>query len=226
MENRFKQSLCAVYQQIASAKNACGRQIEDIVLIAVSKKFPCEDIRQFYDLGQRDFGENYVQEWQQKHPRLPEDIVWHLIGHIQSNKSRAVAEKAHWLHTLDRVSLAERLNRQRPEHLPPLNICLEVNISQESQKHGILSTEIDALADAVAFLPRLRLRGLMCVPTAGDEKTVFTQMKQMQELFYRLQSRHEGIDTLSMGMSSDMEQAIACGATHVRIGSALFGSRT
>lgn len=225
MKKIFQQSLQSVIKRIEDAKKISQKLEKDIVLIAVSKKFPREDILQFHDLGLRHFGENYIQEWVTKSEGLPEDIIWHIIGNVQSNKSRFVAEKAHWLHTLDKISLAERLNRQRPEHLPPLNVCLEVNIGQESQKHGVLPTEIDTLANAVAFLPRLRLRGLMCIPKVGSQKSTLAQMEHMQTLFYQLQSQYSSVDTLSMGMSADMEMAIACGATHIRIGSALFGNR-
>lgn len=225
MKKIFQQSLQSINKRIEDAKKISQKSEKDIVLIAVSKTFPREDILQFHDLGLRHFGENYIQEWIAKSDGLPEDIIWHIIGNVQSNKSRFVAEKAHWLHTLDKISLAERLNRQRPEHLPPLNVCLEVNIGKEPQKHGVLPEEIDALSDAVAFLPRLRLRGLMCVPKIGNQKSTLAQMEHMQTLFYQLQSQHQSVDTLSMGMSTDMELAIACGATHIRIGSALFGNR-
>lgn len=225
MKKIFQQSLQSINKRIEDAKKISQKSEKDIVLIAVSKTFPREDILQFHDLGLRHFGENYIQEWIAKSDGLPEDIIWHIIGNVQSNKSRFVAEKAHWLHTLDKISLAERLNRQRPEHLPPLNVCLEVNIGKEPQKHGVLPEEIDALSDAVAFLPRLCLRGLMCVPKIGNQKSTLAQMEHMQTLFYQLQSQHQSVDTLSMGMSTDMELAIACGATHIRIGSALFGNR-
>ncbi len=216
----------ALHTQINSAAHELHRQAEDIVVIAVSKTFPAEDILAFYNAGVRDFGENYIQEWSDKRPELPDDIVWHIIGDVQSNKTRSVAEHASWLHTLSRAKIAERLAAQRPAHLPPLNICIEVNISGESQKHGIAPHEAAALAQYITTLPQLKLRGLMCVPSAAEEPIVRTQMQAAQNLYRDLQTQGFALDTLSMGMSGDWRLALAYGATHIRIGSALFGQRS
>ena len=218
----------AVLQRIRRAESQSARPSGSVSLLAVGKTFPAEDIRALYRCGQRDFGENYIREWQEKARALSDcpDIVWHIIGHVQSNKSRAVAEGAHWLHTLDRVKLAERLSAQRPPQLPPLQLCIEINISGESAKHGIRPEELPALAQAVSTLPRLNLRGLMCVAQAGaDEIGLRRQFSEMGALLAVLRQTAPQADTLSMGMSSDMDSAIACGATIVRVGSAIFGRR-
>ena len=196
-------------------------------LIAVSKTFPSDDIRTLYQQGQRHFGENYIQEWAQKTEELADlDITWHIIGQIQSNKSRIVAEKAAWVHTVDREKIARRLSEQRPLQSPPLNVCIEVNTSGSADKHGVVAENVLALAQQVAAMPQLRLRGLMCVPShPEDEQKLQQEFALMQQLFKGLQAAGLDVDTLSMGMSADMEQAIAAGATHVRIGSAIFGYR-
>ena len=196
-------------------------------LIAVSKTFPSADIRTLYQQGQRHFGENYIQEWTQKTEELADlDIEWHIIGQIQSNKSRVVAEKAAWVHTLDGEKIARRLSEQRPPQSPALNVCIEVNTSGSSDKHGVTADNVLALAQQVASLPQLRLRGLMCVPSHPEDAQQLNQeFALMQQLFKGLQAAGLDVDTLSMGMSADMEQAIAAGATHVRIGSAIFGHR-
>ena len=196
-------------------------------LIAVSKTFPSADIRTLYQQGQRHFGENYIQEWTQKTEELADlDIEWHIIGQIQSNKSRVVAEKAAWVHTLDREKIARRLSEQRPPQSPALNVCIEVNTSGSADKHGVEPENVLALAQQVASLPQLRLRGLMCVPSHPEDAQQLNQeFALMQQLFKGLQAAGLDVDTLSMGMSADMEQAIAAGATHVRIGSAIFGHR-
>ena len=196
-------------------------------LIAVSKTFPSVDIRTLYQQGQRHFGENYIQEWAQKTEELADlDITWHIIGQIQSNKSRIVAEKAAWVHTVDREKIARRLSEQRPPQSPPLNVCIEVNTSGSADKHGVVAENVLALAQQVAAMPQLHLRGLMCVPShPEDEQKLQQEFALMQQLFKGLQAAGLDVDTLSMGMSADMEQAIAAGATHVRIGSAIFGYR-
>ena len=193
-------------------------------LIAVSKHFPITSIQAAYDAGQRDFGENYIQEWSDKWRQLPDDIVWHIIGNIQSNKTKEVAQRADWVHSISRLKIAQRLSDQRPSHLAPLNICIEINIAKEPQRHGIAPEELLDLASSVASLPNLKLRGLMCVASDADHEMVAKQMQQMQQLFLQYQNRFHW-DTLSMGMSSDWEIAMAYGATHIRIGSALFGQR-
>ncbi|MCP2039930.1 pyridoxal phosphate enzyme (YggS family) [Neisseria sp. HSC-16F19] len=213
-----------VHTQVASLSEQAARPV---TLIAVSKTFPPEDIRTLHTAGQRDFGENYIQEWQDKQTALADtDIIWHIIGHIQSNKSRVVAENAHWVHTVDREKIARRLSEQRPPHLPPLNVCIEVNIGAEAQKHGIAPEAVLSLAQTVAALPHLRLRGLMCVARADSTEAELTQQfTTMQQLLCQLQAAGLDTDVLSMGMSADMDTAIACGATHVRVGSAIFGHR-
>ena len=202
-----------------------NRLPENICLIAVSKTFPANDIQALYNLGQRHFGENYIQEWQDKCFRLPENIIWHIIGDIQSNKTRVVAENADWVHTLSREKIAERLSLQRPSHKPPLQVCIEVNISGEEQKHGLPAEKVLDFAKYIKNLPNLSLRGLMAVPSDADEQTVKQQMQKMQQLFIALNNQGLKLDTLSMGMSGDWQWAVEYGATHIRIGSALFGKR-
>lgn len=223
LSDRLAQTLSAIRRAETEAQRASG----SVRLIAVSKTFPAVDIRALYRSGQRAFGENYIQEWQGKIGELADctDLEWHIIGQVQSNKSRAVAEAAHWLHTLDRAKLAERLNAQRPGHLPPLNVLIEVNISGETAKHGVAEQDIAELARHAAALPNLRLRGLMCVAADIDAEAVRAQFARMQALLADLQREYPSVDTLSMGMSGDMDAAIANGATMVRIGSALFGNR-
>ena len=220
-------NLHAVRARIWAAAEAAGRPEPE--LIAVSKTFPAADVRLLCQKSaQRDFGENYIQEWWQKTEQLADcpDICWHIIGQVQSNKSRYVAERAHWLHTLDNAKLAHRLNNQRPEHLPPLQVCIEINIAQDANKHGIAAEALEDLAREVAGLPRLKLRGLMCVAQAEADETVLRQQfSAMRPHLARLQTIAPHADTLSMGMSGDLECAIACGATMVRIGTALFGRR-
>ena len=179
---------------------------------------------------QRDFGENYLQEFEEKSSELADipDIRWHIIGHIQSNKSRIAAERAHWVHTVDREKIARRLSDQRPETMPPLQVLIEVNIGGEDVKHGVPPQEetLSELAFQVASLPRLKLRGLMCVARLGSsEEELRQQFGRMNELLQFLQAQGLDVDVLSMGMSDDLETAVACGATHVRIGSAIFGQR-
>lgn len=222
------QRLAAVKQRIGAAERQAGRDAGSVRLIAVGKTFPAADIRAFYALGQRDFGENYIREWQLKAEALADcaGLVWHIIGHVQSNKSRPVAEGAHWLHTLDSAKLARRLSDQRPPQLPDLQVCIEINISGEAAKHGVAPEQMLPLAREVAQLPRLNLRGLMCVAEATDNHAALrAQFDAMRNLLVELQTVAPQADTLSMGMSGDLETAVACGATMVRIGSALFGRR-
>lgn len=218
-----------VLAHIRSAEAQAQRAMDSVKLIAVSKTFPADDIATLYAHGQRDFGENYIQEWQGKAEQLAHtcpEIIWHIIGNIQSNKTRPVAERAHWLHTLDRLKIAQRLNDQRPDNLPPLQVCIEINIADEEAKHGIRPDELLPLAQAVVSLPRLKLRGLMCVAQAqADDVVLRQQFSQMADLLRELQTIAPDADTLSMGMSGDMAMAIECGATMVRVGSAIFGAR-
>ena len=222
-------NLHAVRARIGAAAEAAGRPEPE--LIAVSKTFPAADVRLLCQKSaQRDFGENYLQEFEEKSSELADipDICWHIIGHIQSNKSRIAAERAHWVHTVDREKIARRLSDQRPETMPPLQVLIEVNIGGEDVKHGVPPQEetLSELAFQVASLPRLKLRGLMCVARLGSsEEELRQQFGRMNELLQFLQAQGLDVDVLSMGMSDDLETAVACGATHVRIGSAIFGQR-
>ena len=222
-------NLHAVRARIWAAAEAAGRPEPE--LIAVSKTFPAADVRLLCQKSaQRDFGENYLQEFEEKSSELADipDICWHIIGHIQSNKSRIAAERAHWVHTVDREKIARRLSDQRPETMPPLQVLIEVNIGGEDVKHGVPPQEetLSELAFQVASLPRLKLRGLMCVARLGSsEEELRQQFGRMNELLQFLQAQGLDVDVLSMGMSDDLETAVACGATHVRIGSAIFGKR-
>jgi PLP dependent protein len=209
-----------VKARIARAARAAGRDPESVTLLAVSKTHPAARVAEAQAAGLNAFGENYVQEAVRKMQSLP-DVEWHLIGALQSNKSRLAAERFDWVQTLDRVKIANRLSEQRPAQLPPLNVLIEVNISGEASKSGVPVKEVTALAAEVAKLPRLRLRGLMAIPAPGGAAGDFARMK---ELYERVRAQF-GFDTLSMGMSADMEQAIAAGATMVRIGTAIFGER-
>ena len=222
-------NLHAVRARIWAAAEAAGRPEPE--LIAVSKTFPAADVRLLCQKStQRDFGENYLQEFEEKSSELADipDIRWHIIGHIQSNKSRIAAERAHWVHTVDREKIARRLSDQRPETMPPLQVLIEVNIGGEDVKHGVPPQEetLRELAFQVASLPRLKLRGLMCVARLGSsEEELRQQFGRMNELLQFLQVQGLDVDVLSMGMSDDLETAVACGATHVRVGSAIFGKR-
>ncbi len=217
-----------ILAQIRAAEHQAQRPENSVQLIAVSKTFPAESIRELYQHGQHHFGENYIQEWQDKTEQLTDcpHIHWHIIGNIQSNKTRPVAERAHWLHTLDRAKIADRLNSQRPDHLPPLQVCIEINIANEAAKHGIQPDELLPLAQHILTLPKLQLRGLMCVAAAqASETELRQQFQKMAQLLTQLQTIAPQADTLSMGMSSDMNLAIECGATMVRVGTAIFGRR-
>ncbi|PIT44205.1 YggS family pyridoxal phosphate enzyme [Snodgrassella alvi] len=231
MENAY--FLIRHWQQVLADITSVRQQTaasQPVQLIAVSKTFPVNDIATLYQAGQRDFGENYIQEFSEKTSLLADlDIVWHMIGHIQSNKSRIVAERAQWVHTIDREKIARRLHEQRPEHLTPLNVCIEINIAAEANKHGIStdSAELLALATTISTLPRLKLRGLMCVAKANSTKIELRQQfNLMHTLLQQLREGGFSVDVLSMGMSTDLNTAIACGATHVRVGSAIFGQRS
>ncbi|WP_417226788.1 YggS family pyridoxal phosphate-dependent enzyme [Amphritea sp.] len=215
--------------QIATAAEHAKRQPQSINLLAVSKTRQADELRQAWSARQRDFGENYLQEALDKIDALSDlDICWHFIGPIQSNKTRPIAENFSWVHSVDRFKVAQRLNDQRPASLPPLNICLQVNISEEASKSGVLPAELTALATEVASLPNIRLRGLMAIPASdADPQRQRAPFAQLNALLQGLQQQlpNTPLDTLSMGMSGDMEAAILEGATIVRIGTALFGPR-
>lgn len=203
------------------------RPEDDILLLAVSKTRPAGDIREAYHCGLQHFGENYLQEASAKIAELGDlPLTWHFIGPLQSNKTRAVAEQFQWVHSLERAKIARRLNEQRPADQPALQVCLQVNISGEQSKSGISLEELPALAELVATLPRLCLRGLMAIPAATqDENEQRAQFARLRQAFTSLRQQHPGMDTLSMGMSADMEAAIAEGSTLLRIGTAIFGPR-
>lgn len=220
-------NLQAVRDAIAAAAAEAGRDAGDIRLLAVSKTFPPHALREAYRAGQACFAESYVQEALDKIAALNDiPIEWHYVGPIQSNKTRAIAENFAWVHSVDRLKIAERLSGQRPAHLPALQVCLQVNISMEASKSGVSPDELDALAHAVAKLPNLKLRGLMAVPAPGDDVVVQrASFAQLRELRDRLNRQGLQLDTLSMGMSDDFAAAIAEGSTIVRIGTAIFGDR-
>lgn len=219
--------LRAVQDRIAQAASVAGRKPYDVNLLAVSKTFDADAVRTLATCGQREFGENYLQEALAKQAQLIDlQLVWHFIGPIQSNKTRSIAENFSWVHSVDRLKIAERLSAQRPADLPPLQVCIELNVSGETSKGGVTLMELPALADAVAALPRLQLRGLMAIPApAPDVAGQRAAFRQVHEAFEGLNTRGHMLDTLSMGMSSDLEAAILEGATIVRVGTALFGER-
>jgi pyridoxal phosphate enzyme (YggS family) len=227
LSDRFNQ----VQTRLAEIARPLGQEVH---LLAVSKTRSCDEILEVHKLGQRAFGENYIQEAVDKIQQLADHAIeWHFIGPLQSNKSRLAAEHFAWVHTIDRVKIAKRLSDQRPAGLPPLNVCLQVNIDQEETKSGFLADQVLAAALEINQLPNLVLRGLMAIPAASDDKDQQQRsFKQMQTLFLDVQQALESdaqpcaqFDTLSMGMSGDMETAIQCGATIVRIGTAIFGPR-
>ena len=221
-------NLQAVHARIAAACKAVGRAPQETRLLAVSKTWPAADVREATRCGQRAFGENYVQEGVAKIEALADlDLEWHFIGPLQSNKTRQVAEHFAWVHTVDRLKIAERLSAQRPEHLPPLQVCVQVNVSGEASKSGVAPEEAAALAHAVAGLPRLQLRGLMAIPEpTEDAARLAAQFAVLRTLFEMLKAEGLPLDTLSMGMSHDLESAVAAGATMVRVGTAIFGARS
>jgi hypothetical protein len=197
------------------------------LLLAVSKKKPATDIRLAYRFGQRDFGENYLQEAQQKMQELADlDIRWHFIGAIQSNKTKPIAEAFDWVHCVDRARIARRLSEQRPDGMPPLNVCIQVNLDQESTKAGVEPGEVPALAAEICNLPGIRLRGLMTIPAPRDsEQEQRVPFARLAEMLSALQQQGIDCDTLSMGMTQDLEAAVTEGATLVRVGTAIFGER-
>jgi pyridoxal phosphate enzyme (YggS family) len=223
----IEKRLQAVKSRIARACAAAGRDPRDIVLVAVSKTFPAEAVRAARAAGQRDFGENHAQDAVAKIDALADlDLVWHFIGPIQSNKTRSIAGRFAWVHSIDRLKVAERLAAQRPGPLPPLQACIQVNVSGEATKSGVTPAAAPALARAVAGLPRLQLRGLMAIPEPTDDPALQRRrFESLRDLKDRLAADGLALDTLSMGMSDDLEAAIAAGATMVRVGTAIFGAR-
>lgn len=214
-------------RRIEGAASRYGRDPTSVKLIAVSKGHPATAIRELAELGQRDFGENYLQEALPKLEALePLGLTWHFIGQLQANKTRPVAERFQWVHTVDRERIAVRLNEQRPAHAPPLNVCIQVRLADEPGKGGVTRDEVAALARRIVELPRLKLRGLMCIPppreTFDEQRALFVELADCQR---ELIAQGFTLDTLSMGMSGDLEAAVAAGATHVRIGTAIFGDR-
>jgi pyridoxal phosphate enzyme (YggS family) len=217
-------NILQVSSRIHAATLAANRAENSVRLLAVSKTKPAQDLREAYAAGLRDFGENYLQEALGKQLELADlPLIWHFIGPIQSNKTRAIAEHFDWVHSVDRLKIAQRLSEQRPADLPPLNICIQVNVSGEASKSGCTPADLPALAKAISDLPRLKLRGLMAIPEPTEDRAAqdaaFAAVQSLQA------SLNLPLDTLSMGMSHDLESAIAQGATWVRIGTALFGAR-
>jgi pyridoxal phosphate enzyme (YggS family) len=214
------ENLQAVRARIGRAAQAAGRRSDTVTLLAVSKTHAAARILQAHAAGQHAFGENYVQEALEKMSGLP-PLEWHLIGPLQSNKTRLAAERFQWIHTIEREKIARRLSEQRPAHLPPLNVLIQVNVSGEATKSGVAPGELLALASAITRLPRLRLRGLMAIPEPGAPRARYRDARAAFEAL----ARECEVDTLSLGMSDDLELAIAEGATMVRIGTAIFGAR-
>jgi len=228
MTRTIPDNIAKLRRRLRQAAEQCGRDPAAITLLAVSKTRPAQDIAAALAAGADHIGENYLQEALQKQQALQGlPLTWHFIGPIQSNKTRAIAEHFDWVHSVDRLKIAQRLSEQRPSQLAPLNVCLQVNISGEASKSGVLPAQLPALAEAVAQLPRLRLRGLMAIPEPNDDpaqqRAAFAAVATLQA---SLLSQLPELDTLSMGMSADLEAAIAEGATMVRVGTDIFGARS
>jgi PLP dependent protein len=227
--NYLANHLADVHQRIARACTAAGRLPQSVALLAVSKTFGADAVRQAHAAGQTAFGENYIQEAVEKIDALADlrsQLQWHCIGPIQSNKTRLVAERFDWVHSVDRLKIAQRLSEQRPAGLPPLNVCIQVNVDGGPTKSGIAPAQALALAQAVAALPGLRLRGLMVIPEpTPDFIAQHALFMRANDLFDALNGHGLGLDTLSMGMSADLEAAIHAGSTLVRVGTAIFGGR-
>lgn len=229
--SRIPQNLQAVHERIATAAHAVARDPNEVGLLAVSKTFGPDAVLEAAQAGQTAFGENYVQEALDKMATVraarPDLLLaWHFIGPIQSNKTRPIAEHFDWVHSIEREKIAQRLSAQRPAHLPPLNVCLQINISGEASKSGVAPQDAAPIAHAIAALPHLRLRGLMAVPEPADEYEMQrAPFRQLRALLEDLRAQGLALDTLSIGMSADMAAAIAEGATIVRVGSAIFGNR-
>ena len=224
---RISTQLSAVRARIHAACRAAGRPPEAVALLAVSKTFGVAAVQAAFDAGQTAFGENYIQEAVEKITALRHlPLVWHCIGPVQSNKTRLVAEHFDWVHTVDRLKMAQRLSEQRPAGLPPLQVCIQVNVDGGPTKSGVAPADALALAQAVAGLPRLCLRGLMCLPEPAPDFDAACQVfNRARLLLTDLNTQGLKLDTLSMGMSADLEAAIAAGSTLVRVGSAIFGAR-
>jgi len=224
---RVTKNLALISDLLASAAREAGRDPATVKLLAVSKKQPVDKVLAAAAAGQRDFGENFVQEGLEKvQATAAENLTWHFIGHLQSNKTRAVAENFDWVHTIDKLKIAKRLSAQRPADRPALNVCLQVNVDDEQTKSGVSVDALPELAAACTDLPNIRLRGLMCLPAIRqDFETQREPFARLRELAGRLQQGGIALDTLSMGMSSDFRAAVYEGATIVRIGTALFGER-
>ena len=227
--NDLKENLDKVSSRLGRACRTAGRAPSEVRILAVSKRQSVDKIQKLYGLGQRAFGENVVQEAVLKQAQLADlDIEWHFIGTIQSNKTAEIAAHFGWAQSVDREKLLRRLSEQRPDHLPPLNICLQVNIDGEAQKGGASAEDTPALADLAAQLPGIRLRGLMAIPAlqAGSDGAAEESFRRMRALYELCRESGHSLDTLSMGMSADMERAILAGSTMVRIGTDLFGPRS
>jgi pyridoxal phosphate enzyme (YggS family) len=220
-------NLQSVRKRIAVAASSCGREPGELTLVAVSKTHSAQEVREAWAAGQRDFGENYLQEALPKLAELADlELTWHYIGRIQSNKTRSIAEQFQWVHTVDRLKTAQRLSQQRPADLPPLNLCIQVNVGDPEHKAGVEPDQVMKLAEQIDSLPRLRLRGLMCMPPESDNaETQRGYFRILGQLRTQLQRQALKIDTLSMGMSGDLEAAVAEGATMLRVGTAIFGRR-
>ena len=228
MNDTVSNNLQKVRKRIELASTTAGRASDAVKLLAVSKTMSAQAVREAHAAGQLAFGENYIQEGVDKIASLADlPLEWHCIGPIQSNKSKLVAENFAWVHSVDRLKIAERLSAQRPPHLPPLQVCLQVNVDGGNNKSGVAPQELLALAQAVAKLPHLQLRGLMTIPEpAANELEARTVHRQAKELFDSLNAAGLKLDTLSMGMTADLEAAIAEGSTCVRVGTAIFGVRS
>lgn len=227
-EQTIAKSIKQIQIRISKTTLNNNRSVDSVCLIAVSKKFSIYAIREAYQAGCKNFGENYAQEFKEKVEQLNnEELIWHFIGPLQSNKTGIVAKYATWVHSVDRIKIAKRLSDQRPAAMPPLNVCLQVNISAEATKSGCHPINLPSLAKSVADLPHLRLRGLMGIPSQlAKQNELALQFEHLQNLYHQLCQAGFSLDTLSMGMSNDLEIAIAKGATHVRIGTAIFGERS
>lgn len=225
--NTIAESLQSLKRRITEAEQRFGRRPGSVTLLAVSKVHPAAAIREAYSAGQRAFGENYLQEALVKIHELTDlDLEWHFIGPIQSNKTRLIAENFHWVHSVDRLKIARRLSEQRGANLPPLNVCVQVNVSGELSKSGVTLDEVSDLVLAVAELPQVHLRGLMTIPLPSAEfNAQRAPYRTLRSALERLSASGPPLDTLSMGMTADMEAAIAEGATIVRVGTAIFGAR-
>lgn len=224
--NMLQNSRQHVLSQIEQACEKIGRDFSTVQLLAVSKTHPSEVLREMYTFGQRTFGENYLQEALEKVQALQDlDIEWHFIGHVQRNKTKALAATFAWVHGVDRLIIAERLSAQRLATQPPLNLCLQVNIDHQASKDGCPPEEVAALVEKISQLPHIQLRGLMVIPAPHHATSAFEQTKALFEQVRHRHAHPEQWDTLSMGMSADLHEAIAAGSTLVRVGTALFGAR-